>query len=118
MKKKSWGGITTFSHKNMTKWDVGLGKKSQAVVRIGESAGSVHRRVKDQLQNHLKRGQGRIVWGDSTLQALCEWKTQQGLIQVDTVYFVMCDPRIQCCIDQLTMNQIKKMLDLLHKTKP
>lgn len=47
MKKKSWGGITTFSHKNMTKWDVGLGKKSQAVVRIGESAGSVHRRVKD-----------------------------------------------------------------------
>lgn len=81
-------------------------------------AGSVRRRVKDKRQNHLKRGQGRIVCGDSTLRALCEWKTQQGLIQVDAVYLVMCDPRSQCCIYQLTMNQIKKMLDLLHKTKP
>lgn len=39
MEKKQpppWGGIT-FSDENMTKWDVGLGKKHQAVVRIGES---------------------------------------------------------------------------------
>lgn len=83
-------------------------------VRLGKSWSGRDCTQKD----HQKRGQGRIVWRDSTLQALCEWKTQQGLIQVDAVYLVMCDPRIQCCIYQLTMGQIKKMLDLLHKTKP
>lgn len=32
--KTSWGGIGTFSNENMTKWDLGLGKKCQTVVRI------------------------------------------------------------------------------------
>lgn len=80
-KKKSWGGIITFSGANITKWDQRLGKKCQTVVRTQMSGQSgrkcVFRRVKEH-QNHLKRGQGRIVQGDSTQQALCEWNTRRS----------------------------------------
>lgn len=72
MKKKS--GIITFPEENMTKWDVGLGKKCQAAVRTGESGRKHMQKGQRVAPNHLKRGQGRTVWGDSTLKALCEWK--------------------------------------------
>lgn len=80
-------------------------KKSNVLGRV---AGRVFRRVKRVGPESPERRTGRIVWGDSTLQTLCEWKTQQGPIQVDAVYWVMCDPRLQYCIYQLTMNQIRR----------
>lgn len=80
-KKNLGGGIITFSGTNITKRDQRLGKKCQTVVRTQMSGQSgrkcVFRRVKEH-QNHLKRGQGRIVQGDSTQQALCEWNTRRS----------------------------------------
>lgn len=83
-------------------------ENSNDLVRV---AGRVFRRVKKWGQGHLKGGQVELtVWGDSTLQALCERETQQGPIQGDAVYSAMCDPRIQYCIYQLTVNQIGRRL--------
>jgi len=39
-------------------------------------AGRVFRRIEEQSQSHLKRGQGRIVLGDRALQAQCVGNTR------------------------------------------
>lgn len=59
---------------------------------LRREAGRVFRRIEEQGQSHLKRGQSRIVSGDRRLRAQCEWETQ-GPIQADAVHLVMCDPR-------------------------
>lgn len=50
----------------------GCSKNSNVLRRV---AGRVFRRVKRAGPESTEKRTGRGVWGDGTLQALCEWET-------------------------------------------